>query len=140
MRIETDDAGAPIVRQLGIDRVRPHLARVALWTKATALIPPPKDVVRDVLATPDPPLPILTRIVNTPVFAVDGRLQSEPGYSTATKTYYVPASGFSVPTVSDCPPQADIDEARAMLGVDLLGEFPFVSDSERAHALALAAR
>ncbi|MBI3463303.1 MAG: hypothetical protein HY000_09625 [Planctomycetes bacterium] len=137
VRIETDDAGAPIVRQLGIDRMRHHLARVALWTRAKTLIPPPKDVVRDVLATPDPALPILTRIVSTPVFAADGTLQSEPGYSPATQTYYVPAEGFSLPAVPETPLQADIDEARAMLRVDLLGEFPFVSDAERAHAMAL---
>ncbi|MCA9054445.1 MAG: hypothetical protein KDA75_11440, partial [Planctomycetaceae bacterium] len=78
-RIERDDHDEPIVRLVDEDRMRHVLARVAHWTKEVGSgdevqivdAMPPKDVVKDVLATPDMPLPVLTRIVEAPVFASD---------------------------------------------------------------------
>src|SRR5687767_9848173 len=83
-RIETGDGGAPAPKALTVDRLRHKMARVADWYKVTrdgerkpAL--PPLYVVRDMLATPNMPLPILEAIIEVPTFAPDGTLNFEPG-------------------------------------------------------------
>jgi DNA primase catalytic core len=141
-RIEADDDGNPLVRAMTPDRMRHRLARDAYWYSivkdSEEPVHPPIAVVRDVLAVPDPPLPPLTRIVGCPVFAADGTLQTTPGYSAASKTYFVPDAGFMVPDVSSCPSTAEVQEAKRLLMQELMGQFPFVADADRAHALCAA--
>lgn len=140
-RIERDDHGEPIIRVLDEHRMRHILARVARWTvRANEMVvhaAPPMNVVRDVLATPDMSLPVLTRIVEAPVFAADGTLQTEPGYHAASRTLYVPAAGFEVPPVSERPTADAVSAARSLLCEELLVDFPFTNAAERAHAVAL---
>jgi hypothetical protein len=69
--------------------------------RAERIVRPPADVPRDILATPDPPLPILRRIVEVPVFAPDATLQTTPGYHAGSRTYFSPPPGFTLPPVSD---------------------------------------
>jgi hypothetical protein len=143
-RLEHDDRAELVPRPLDEDRMRHVLARVADWTKQKKIgeelaeVPamPPRDVVRDVLATPDVALPVVTRFVPAPVFAKDGSLQIEPGYHAASKTYYEPAAGFTMPSVPERPTQDDVARARALLLDELLVDFPFVGPAEKAHALA----
>jgi hypothetical protein len=139
-RIERDDEDGPIVRPATTDRMRHRLAEVALWAQRDEfgrlhLVHTPTDIVKNVLARPDPPLPILTRMVQCPVFGADGTLCDQPGYNAASRTFYVP-DGLTVPRVAEAPSAAEVDEAKEMLLGEYLGDFPFVSDSERAHALA----
>ncbi len=142
-RIENDDDGNPLVRALTVERMRHRMARAAYWyvrkKRGESYVDepayPPAEVVKDVLATPDPPLPILTRIVGAPIFAADGTLQTAPGYSPASKTYYVPAEGLKVPDVSAEPSMMEVEEAAGLICDDLLGEFPFVG-GDKAHAVA----
>ena len=96
---------------------------------------PPLDVVRDMLATPEPPLPPLVRITESPVFAADGSLQTMPGYHRASKTYYAPTRGFTVPDVPMTPTKSDIQRARALID-EMLVDFKFV-EQDKAHAIAL---
>jgi hypothetical protein len=144
-RVEQDDNGEPMIRLVDEDRMRHLLARVASWIieigsgDNVSIEPamPPKAVVKDVLATPDLPLPVLTRIVEAPVFAHDGTLQTEPGYHAASKTLYVPDGQFQVPSVSERPTAEEIDQARSLICGDLLVDFPFTDAAERSHAVAL---
>ncbi|MHB1134519.1 MAG: hypothetical protein ACYC4L_19270 [Chloroflexota bacterium] len=143
-RIEHDDQGAPIVRELQPDRMRHEMARAACWFKVVVSkegsteVParPPTEVVRDVLASPDQPLPILRRITEVPVFASDGTLQTTPGYHPAARTYYAPAPGFSVPEIPTRPTAAEVERATNLLQEAMI-DFPFIAESDRAHALAM---
>ncbi len=60
-RVEQDETGTCILQQLTQDRLRYELARVAKWYKTTktgdTAAKPPGDVVTDMLATPNAPLP-----------------------------------------------------------------------------------
>jgi hypothetical protein len=140
-RLEVDVDNVPALRPLNVDRLRYQLARAADWRRGSgpdagpAL--PPEHVARDLLARPDPPLPVLARIVAAPVFAADGRLMSEQGYHADAQTYYAPAPKLIIPPVPEHPSAADVARARSLLCDDLLGEFPFVGEAERAHAVAL---
>lgn len=143
VRLERDDQGAPVLRELTRDRLRHELARAIRWirlktvgeakVKVDAL--PPRALTDDVLATPNLPLPVLARVVEAPIFAADGLLHHEPGYHPATRAYYQPAVGFSPTVPPNVPTDQDVAAARDMV-LAPLAQFPFVSESERAHAIA----
>lgn len=144
-RIEQGDEGEPLLRELSEDRLRHEVARAATWFrtkvegKETVEVDamPPRDVVRDMLATPDVPLPCLTRMVEAPVFARDGSIQTEPGYHAASRTYYVPRARFYVPPVAETPSQSEVLRAKQLLIDELLGDFPFASQACQANSLAI---
>jgi hypothetical protein len=150
VRLEADDDGAPILRVLTLDRTTHELARAAnFFVKRTRqdgegnaevtreIVLPPSPVVHDVLAVRTPPLPVLTRIVETPIFAPDGTLQTAPGYHLANRRYLALPPTLTLPPVSERPTAADLERARTLLLEELLGDFPFVGAADRAHALAL---
>jgi putative DNA primase/helicase len=140
--VERDDDGRPVPRPLTEDRVRHVLAQLVDWRKRAPnsdLVPayPPSVLLKNLLATPDPALPVLAGIATAPVFGSDGTLITAPGYHPATRLLYEPAQSFTLPPVPEQPTPHQIAAARSLLLDDLLGEFPFVSETERAHALAL---
>lgn len=140
-RLRRDANDLPQTEPLTEDRLRYELARAANWEAArkggALLTSPPTIVVRDMLADPKPPLPPLDAIVAAPSFATDGSVQTEPGYHPASRAYYAPAAGFAVPAVPDEPTGRDLDRARDLIADELLGDFPFTGDAERAHAIGL---
>jgi hypothetical protein len=85
----------------------------------------------------DPGLPVLLCIVNTPVFGRNGQLLTAPGYHPDARLLYVPAPGFAVPQIPARPTPDHVATARELICEDLLGDFPFVSAAEHAHAVAL---
>ena len=94
-----DDEGRPVAATLTEERLRHMLARLADWRRMNAKgdlvpAPPPTAVVKSVLATPDPGLPVLVGIVNTPVFGRNGTLLTAPGYHPDARLLYVPAPGL----------------------------------------------
>ncbi len=99
-------------------------------------IAPPDVLLRNMLATPpaDIPLPVVTRIVYAPTVAPDGTIQLTPGYQPATGTFFV-ANGLEVPPVPVTPSEEEVRRAVATLQ-EPIREFPFVDDSDIAHALA----
>ncbi len=143
VRMEDDDDGAPSLRPLTDTRMRHELSRAVDWqrrdprTGSVTSVAPPMDVARDLLAHRDPPLPRLRRITRAPVFTEDGALILEPGYHAVSGIYYAPVAGVVIPEVSTAPSPAELRRAVDMLRDDLLGDFPFVADAERAHAIAL---
>ena len=140
--VECDDQGQPQPITLTENRLRHVLALVADWRKLNAnnqLVPahPPIAVVKNLLATPNPALPVLAGVVTAPVFGRDGTLVTVPGYHPSTRLLFEPPEDFVSPAISATPGTADVAAARGLLLDDLLGDFPFTSEAERAHALAL---
>jgi putative DNA primase/helicase len=140
--VERDNDGRPVPRSITEDRLRHVLAQLVNWRKRAPngdLVPayPPPVLLKNILATPDPALPVLAGIVTAPVFGSDGTLITEPGYHPATRLLYEPTQNFTLPPVPDDPTSQQVAVARSLLLDDLLGEFPFVGEGERAHALTL---
>ena len=146
-RIERDEKEIPFIAVLGRTRMRHAMARAAWWFRWKGRGPdkppeqvdalPPLHVVDDVLATPDMPLPVLDGIVEAPVFGFDGVIETAPGYHPGSRLVYAPRKGFRVPEVSAAPTDAEMQKARSVILDDLLADFPFTGDTERAHAVAL---
>lgn len=137
VRVEDTEDG-PVLQPLTPDRLRHTLARAARWTRGgTGDALPPMAVVRDMLADPTPPLPVLARLVQAPCFSRDGRIVSASGYDPHSRLLCAFAPGLDVPDVPPAPTDAVIRRARSLLLDELLGDFPFVGEAERAHAVAL---
>jgi hypothetical protein len=140
VKIEEDEHGGLITVELDVDRMRYEMARTANWVAMTKdglkKSKPPLDVVRDVLVSPLK-FPVLENIVRVPIFAKDGTLQVEAGYHEKTRSYYAPPDRLSIPEVPKNPTKADVAEAKRWIFDELLCDFPFSSDADRAHAIAL---
>jgi len=141
VRLERDDDNLLMTKILTEDRTRLALSRCSRWMRQTRSglieVIPPIAVVEGVLASPDPVLPVLDRITEVPTFTPSGRIRQEPGYDPDARTYYDPPSGLEVPGVSERPTASEIARARALILEDLLGDFVFASEADRAHAVAL---
>lgn len=144
VRVELDkkEDGRPIIRQITEARLRHHLIRIADWIRKNKKgfevpVIPSKTLLQDFLATPNMDLPYLEGIVESPVFAADGTLEINPGYSRKTMLLYLPKKGFEIPTVSDNPTEEDLRKAKSLIIDHLLVDFPFTGGAERAHAIAL---
>jgi hypothetical protein len=98
----------------------------------------PLDSARTVLAAPDmlPNVRRLAGVVHTPAVRKDGSLLSTPGYDAASRLLFLPEPGLSVPPVSAEPTAAEVGISRDML-LDLVADFPFVTDHDRAAYLGL---
>jgi RepB DNA-primase from phage plasmid len=139
-RIEQDDDGALLVRELTAARLRHHLARSATWIikkgESVKPVAPPEVVCEDLLATPDPPLPRLRRIVEMPVLGRDGAVIAGPGYDAASGVYVAQAPDLGVFAVPATPTAEHLAVASAVIG-ELLVDFPFAGPADRAGAVAL---
>lgn len=144
VRLEHDREGHLALRELTPERLRHEADRAAVWYRreragdgwAEVDAAPPKDTVADMLAYPAErmPLPYLERIALAPTFAPDGTLLRENGYHTPSGTLVRLA--FPAPPVPSNPTGADVAGAVDAIS-ELVGDFPFVGDADRTHAVAL---
>lgn len=99
---------------------------------------PPNDVVNDLLVRGEwPGLPFIEAIIASPVYGNDGALHSSPGYNPSLRTFLVLDSDLDIPRVRKSPSAAQLAGAVRLLTDDLLGDFPFASDSDRAHVVGM---
>jgi hypothetical protein len=129
-----------VFQPAGIDVLRHEVVAAQRFYRSSGKgyreIAPPEVLLKNMLATPPAriPLPVVTRIVYAPTVARDGTIQLTPGYQPATNTFFV-ANGLEVPFVSPTPSADEVAQAVATL-CEPIAQFPFVDDSDRAHALA----
>lgn len=135
------DEGAARLDDLNSTRLSHELARAAVWYKPSpggsvpAVSPP--HVLSDMLADPNPRLPKLEHLRAAPYFTPDGRLVMERGYDAASRTLLTFPRDLVIPPVSRRPTGADVMAARALIVAELMGDFPFATQADRANAVAL---
>ncbi|WPD20203.1 hypothetical protein [Thermaerobacter composti] len=143
-RFRTTETGAPMLEIVTEPALRGHLADAADWRRERTdargnvryeIVSPPRDVVEDILSQAELPFPPIRGIVEAPVFGKTGRLVTEPGYNPDAWLWYHKAPGLEVPAVPEKPSRDDVERAKALLLEDLMGDFPFVDEASRAHAL-----
>lgn len=133
------------VSMLTEDSLRYKLARIAEWVspkksdtpnqKKVQWRPdlPPLWLVKDMLVTPNAPLPYLRRIVNHPIFTAKGELHIKSGYDRESNCYFDKTDGLSIPEISN-PTKEEVGRALELLNAPL-SDFPFVSQAEKAHTI-----
>ncbi|MFI0470941.1 hypothetical protein ACH347_43355 [Saccharopolyspora sp. 5N102] len=82
-----------------------------------------------------PELPVLRRIISTPVLRPDGTLLQQPGYDEATG--FLLAGRAHLEPVPERPTAAQVEQAREFLLERFLHDFPWRSAADRANYLAL---
>lgn len=78
----------------------------------------------------------LAGLTGTPMVRADGSLLVEPGYDTASGYLFLPEQGVDVPAVPERPEHEDVITARTWL-LDMIQDFPFATDDDRANYLGL---
>lgn len=117
-----------------------RLADAANWTDGDdRLVDPPGALASALIDLGDYSgvVPRLDRVVTAPVVQPDGSLLVRPGYDRASRTMLIPV----VDPVASQPPDVvtdkDVAEAVRLITEELIGDFPFVRQSDRAHAVGL---
>ena len=118
------------------------LNRAATWVTTSKHGPRaarlPLDVVRDMFALPHHDLPVLEGVVHLPLVRGDGSLSERQGYDVSTHLYQAVSDPVLAAAAagSTIPGPEERAQALSLLCDDLLGDFPFARQSDRAHALA----
>ncbi len=139
-RMEADDEGAPIIRPLDVDKLRYEIGNSILFKKGGHLYYetkyPPQVIIRNCLAAPDFPFPLLNRIVTAPVFSQEGEIETAPGYSKKSKTYFYNRDKISITQIDKKPTGNQIVEALKIYN-EITVDFPFKDTASRTHAAGL---
>jgi len=117
-----------------------RLTRTADFFKVTQKgvqpCPPPKEVVKDILAMGQWSFPALVGVIEVPTLRPDGSILATPGYDPATGLFYLAEPSLTVPLIPEYPSPDDVQHAVAMVD-DVLADFPFVDQASRANAWAV---
>ncbi|HUW71557.1 MAG TPA: hypothetical protein VMX33_15125 [bacterium] len=97
---------------------------------------PPMAAIRDAMAAPSWPFPVLDGIIRHPTIAPTGAIIATSGYDAATRFYVDLAPGLEGLTVPMTPTCEEVASARALIG-DVFADFPFADEASRAGAFAL---
>jgi hypothetical protein len=131
------DAGQRLrIEQVGDDALRYQLTgAVDFMTKTKdgelKHTNPPRDVLRNINATPDPPFPSLETLRTSPMLRRDFTIVTQTGYDPESRVFYAPPPGFVL------PPLPPLREAVRWLD-EALGAFCYADDgASRANAYAL---
>jgi putative DNA primase/helicase len=136
-RVQRESTGSLVLKRLTLPEFRYHLARAAVWHQKNQPSRPPDVVCQDMLARPELPLPVITRIVEAPVYGRDGTLVTDCGYHPRALTYFDKSARLQLDPVPQHPSASDVKRARDLIIDDLLVDFPFVTASDSAHVIAL---
>jgi hypothetical protein len=147
VRVVVDENGRHTIEAHNVNTMRGYLARVANWQKLRKAgeggdqvvinCAPRLDVVQDVLNQPEyaeAGIPPLRGVVSAPVLGPDRTIRYRLGYDAMTWLFIV---GDEILIPDDPPTDEEVDAAKQLLLVDMLGDFPFVDEPSRAHAIAL---
>lgn len=136
-----NENGEPFVSVLDRPALRGRLDRAANFNRLTdeGIKParPPNDVVADMLAAPQFPLPILRGIAEAPMFMPPDVLVSVPGYDQGSQFYMNLAKALAITNFPINPDATCVAQACSLLLDDLLGDFPFVEEADKANAIAV---
>lgn len=119
------------VEPLNEHRLRHEIAQRMSFSQRTreglTHVSPPKDLVQNLLADPEPPLPRLAGLRDGFAFAPDGRLVGGAGFDRESGFYIVNA--LEIPEFS-----GSAAEALSFLTLELLSDFPFASAADLSNA------
>lgn len=141
--IDADEQGHPVMHELGPENLRAYLHEHT----RTVVVVEDKDEggTKDVWELPQVrtcstilgrkswPLPRLRGIVTTPVLRANGTFIETPGYDPLTGLYlhpHAPLRRLEIPVTEE-----KIAKAKWIILEQMLADFPFVGDSDKAHML-----
>lgn len=143
-RLARTDEGHLVIKRHSTTTFSHWVATHSAWVRPTrggGLTPcnPPLPAITAVKETADrlDAAPKLERVVQVPFFTRERALAAREGYHPASRAWYQPSARFSVPQVSENPTPTHVGAAKMLLLDELLVDFPFASQGDKAGALAL---
>jgi hypothetical protein len=139
-RVHVDEQAQAAIQPMTVAILRNRLACVTDWIstserRGVVEVGPPVDVCENLLALPAwSEIPPLLGIVAAPTFAANGALHHLPGYDEATRLYLHTAQPLDLGDTAPTP--ENVQRAKHLLLVELMGDFAFAEAASRAHALA----
>jgi len=137
VHIVTEQGASPLVEELGESGFRGILARSANWYKenqnGTQPVFPPKEIAQDALVFSDRRLPLLKSVVSCPVFSPDGTLCATEGYHAGAQSF-ITFGGEKI-ALNIRPTKEAAQEGAKFILEELIGDFAFATEADRAHAL-----
>ncbi len=133
-------AGRHRVMLVGEAGLRGHLARSGNWVTlgsngAVRGVPPPREVVADILALAEWPFPTLLGVTTVPIVRAEGGVVTAPGYDPASGLFFSADPHLRLPDVPANPTRDEVDAAAALIE-ELFHDFPWDCDASRAAAWA----
>jgi len=141
-RIIRDESGLASIDFYDAESLRGEICRIACCLRPSEdkLFPayPPIEIAKNLVKQKSyqniPPLKLLTR---TPIITTNGNIVSKEGYDAETRYYYFPPAGFALPPIADRPTAEDATYARQFIEDELLGDFKFDTEADRANFFGL---
>lgn len=96
---------------------------------------PPTAVAKNILAMDSWPFPGLIGVVEMPVLRTDGTVLDAAGYDPTSQLVYAPAPDLRVPRVQASPSRGQVNAAGTLIA-DILSDFPFAGEADRANLWA----
>jgi hypothetical protein len=103
----------------------------------TAVATLPKGVGETILSMSSSAFVPLERISLTPYFTRSGEYVSSYGYNAEARTFYSPSLSMTPLPVPEEPTPDEVQASLAFIRTEVLHDFFFVSEADRAHAIAL---
>jgi len=140
VEISQEDGVPPYITPLSKEALTSTLYNNAEWVlwgeKSYRPSKPPKEVVAGMLCRPQSKLPRLEGVNTFPFLSSDGRLISSDGYHPRDFIWLKMGEDLKGLSVRDRSMASDVQWAVDFILGELLVDFPFADQSDRAHALA----
>jgi len=140
VRIVRKEDGTPAIEAISDPALKDILAHAMNFVRISGRgpihIPPPDDIVRNLVSRPTFPFAPLEAVIEFPVFRPDGTLILQPGYDRATRLYYAPGRALALPPVPEQPTDDEIVDAISLID-EAIGEFPYQDTASHANAYGL---
>ena len=136
-----EDEGNPIhIEIMNKDTVNVFLFENADWIVETEdyIRPakPPREITNALVSDPHPGLPQLENVMSTPFIGQDGRLITTNGYHESNRAWLQLSHDLAGIIVPKNPSPTQVSDARSLIAEDLLIDFPFVTQADRANSIA----
>ncbi len=112
------------------------LADVADWYDAVGHDAYPPERLAKIMCDKPESVPRLDGILHAPYLRRDGAIILSPGYDPTSRKYLSLPPGWAIPSLPTRPTPADVKAAVRLLGDELLCDFPFARESDKAHAFS----
>ena len=140
--IRRDEEGRAIVAEVGETEITERLAGAARWLRETkngiknaGPTRTVSGVVRARLIRRRDQFPPLRGVTESPLLRADGSIVSQPGYDPSTRLYYLAPEPLDLSGVPLEPSSTEIEGALSLIN-EMIADFPFASEADRATAIA----
>jgi len=139
---EGDGSSRPVIEFMNKTALKGLLDQNASYWRSTkqGYTParPPGDVVEQIMDSGYQLFPTLRGIVESPVLREEGSFSETPGYQPDSGYYlHWESEGKRIQDVPEEPSPEELNGAKHLLEQELLGDFPFAAESDRAHAICM---